>query len=263
MLRKIFGDKIFSFPKSLYATHDTIRFFVANKPNALILDFFAGSGTTLHAVNLLNAEDGGNRRCIMVTNNEVSDEEAKEFQKKGLRPGEQEWESKGIARYVTWPRTVCSIKGENIKGEALKGDYLGGDKDNPRKMSDGFKANAAFFKLGFLNPGAVALGRKFEELLPVLWMKAGAHGECPKYSPTDNERGHIVWPQNKMAILFDEGSFARFAKEVRDTPQVETSFVVTDYEPSYRAVVEAFPKHQVFSLYSDYLTSFRVNVKRG
>lgn len=263
MLRKIFGDKIFSFPKSLYATHDALRFFVANKPNALILDFFAGSGTTLHAVNLLNAEDGGNRRCIMVTNNEVSDAEAKEFQKKGVRPGDQEWETKGIARYVTWPRTVCSIKGENIKGEALKGDYLGGDKDNPRKISDGFKANAAFFKLGFLNPGSVALGRKFEELLPVLWMKAGAHGACPKYSPSDNERGYVVWPQNKMAVLFDEGSFAKFAKEVRDMPQVETIFVVTDYEPSYRAVVEAFPKHQVFSLYSDYLTSFRVNVKRG
>ena len=42
-----------------------------NKPNALILDFFAGSGTTLHAVNLLNKEDGGHRRCIMVTNNEI------------------------------------------------------------------------------------------------------------------------------------------------------------------------------------------------
>ncbi len=263
LIKKVIGENRFNFPKSLYAVTDCIRFFVANKPNALILDFFAGSGTTLHAVNLLNAEDGGNRRCIMVTNNEVSDAEAKEFQKKGLRPGDQEWESKGIARYVTWPRTVCSIKGENIKGEPLKGDYLGGDKDNPRKMSDGFKANAAFFKLGFLNPGAVALGRKFEELLPVLWMKAGAHGECPKYSPSDKERGYVVWPENKMAVLFDEGSFAKFAKEVRDTPQVETIFVVTDYEPSYRAVVEAFPKHKVYSLYGDYLTSFRVNVKRG
>jgi adenine-specific DNA-methyltransferase len=38
--------------------------------NALILDFFAGSGTTLHAVMQLNAEDGGNRQCILVTNNE-------------------------------------------------------------------------------------------------------------------------------------------------------------------------------------------------
>ena len=62
LLNKIIGKR-FSFPKSLYAEHDTLRFFVANKPNALIVDFFAGSGTTLHAVNLLNAEDGGHRRC--------------------------------------------------------------------------------------------------------------------------------------------------------------------------------------------------------
>lgn len=58
LLTKLIGKR-FTFPKSLYAVHDSIRFFVANKPNALILDFFAGSGTTLHAVNLLNAEDGG------------------------------------------------------------------------------------------------------------------------------------------------------------------------------------------------------------
>lgn len=77
LLNNIFHDRRFSFPKSLYAVRDTLRFFVADKPDALIVDFFAGSGTTLHAVNLLNAEDGGNRRCIMVTNNEVSDDEAK------------------------------------------------------------------------------------------------------------------------------------------------------------------------------------------
>lgn len=64
LLNSIIGEKRFTFPKSLYAVHDTIRFFVANKPNALIVDFFAGSGTTMHAVNLLNAEDGGHRRFI-------------------------------------------------------------------------------------------------------------------------------------------------------------------------------------------------------
>ena len=149
LLRKIFGDKAFSFPKSLYAEHDTIRF-VANKPNALVIDFFAGSGTTMHAVNLLNAEDGGHRRCIMVTNNEVSDAEAKEMSQRGLKPGDEEWEKLGIARYVTWPRTVCSIKGENIKGEPLKDNYIGSDIP----MADGFKANAAFFKLGFLDKNA-------------------------------------------------------------------------------------------------------------
>lgn len=97
ILRKIFDDKVFAFPKSLYAEHDTIRFFVANKPNALIVDFFAGSGTTLHAVNLLNAEDGGHRRCIMVTNNEVSVDEAKSLTARGYQPGDEEWNKLGIA----------------------------------------------------------------------------------------------------------------------------------------------------------------------
>lgn len=96
-----FIGKRFSFPKSLYAVHDVIRFFVTNNPNALIVDFFAGSGTTMHAVNLLNAEDGGHRRCIMVTNNEVSADEAKMLKDKGYQPGDAEWEKLGIAHYVT------------------------------------------------------------------------------------------------------------------------------------------------------------------
>ena len=78
--------------------HDTLRFFVANKPNALILDFFAGSGTTLHAVNLLNAEDGGQRRCILVTNNEVSIEDEAKLREKGHLPGDDAWNALGIAR---------------------------------------------------------------------------------------------------------------------------------------------------------------------
>lgn len=55
-----------------------IRWLCALKINhpLLVIDFFAGSGTTLHAVNLLNYQDGGKRRCIMVTNNEVSSDEA-------------------------------------------------------------------------------------------------------------------------------------------------------------------------------------------
>ncbi len=173
LLSKFIGEQKFSFPKSLYAEHDTIRFFVANKPNALIVDFFAGSGTTLHAVNLLNAEDGGHRRCILVTNNEVSDAEAKEMTAKGLKPGDEEWEKLGIARYVTWPRTVCSIEGHDINGNPLKGNYLGSDLP----MADGFKANAAFFKLGFLDKTKVSLGMQFKEMLPTLWMKAGAIGK--------------------------------------------------------------------------------------
>ncbi len=68
LLKKIIGNRDFPFPKSIHAVTDTLR--LVTKPGDVVLDFFAGSGTTLHAVAQLNAEDGGNRRCILVTNNE-------------------------------------------------------------------------------------------------------------------------------------------------------------------------------------------------
>ena len=194
LLNAIIGKR-FDFPKSLYAVHDTIRFFVVNKPNALIVDFFAGSGTTLQAVNLLNAEDGGKRRCIMVTNNEVSEAEAKELKRKGYQPGDEEWERLGIARYVNWPRTVCSIEGHDVNGQPLKGEYLGTDK---REMKEGFESNCVFFKLEFLDKTQVALGRQFRELLPMLWMKAGAFGQCPQLEK-DGVPEMLVLPENRCA----------------------------------------------------------------
>jgi len=48
---------------------------VRNDPDSLILDFFAGSGTTAHAVHKLNKEDGGNRRVILVSSTEATDDE--------------------------------------------------------------------------------------------------------------------------------------------------------------------------------------------
>lgn len=126
-IKNILPGRKFTYPKSLYAVHDTIRFITKEKKEALIVDFFAGSGTTLHAINLLNSEDGGHRRCIMVTNNEVSVDEAKVLDKQGHKPGDAAWEKVGIARYVTWPRTVCSIEGHDVHGKPLKGNYLSSD----------------------------------------------------------------------------------------------------------------------------------------
>ncbi|CAH1686604.1 Type III restriction-modification system methylation subunit [Hyphomicrobiales bacterium] len=56
----------FTFPKSLWAVYDPIEAVTGNHKDAIILDFFAGSATTAHAVMQLNANDGGNRRFIMV-----------------------------------------------------------------------------------------------------------------------------------------------------------------------------------------------------
>ena len=60
----------FPFPKSLYAVQDCIKAVIHSKENAIILDYFAGSGTTGHAVLLLNKEDNGQRKFILCTNNE-------------------------------------------------------------------------------------------------------------------------------------------------------------------------------------------------
>ena len=256
LLQKIIGKR-FSFPKSLYAERDTIRFFVANKPSALIVDFFAGSGTTLHAVNLLNAVDGGHRRCILVTNNEVSDAEAKEMKARGLNPGDAEWEKLGIARYVTWPRTVCSIEGHDVNGNPLKGNYLGSDIP----MSDGFKANAAFFKLGFLDKTKVSLGRQFKELLSTLWMKAGAHGPCPAVE--EGVPDMLILPENRMAILNDENCFGEFAERIEEHPEIDVVYLVTDYEAGFTAMTDALPGRTTYQLYRDYLDNFRINAGRN
>ncbi len=83
LLRELLGGRRFDYPKSLYAVRDTLDALLASKPDALILDFFAGSATTLHATALLNAQDGGQRRCVLVTNNEVTDNDTKDLAAKG------------------------------------------------------------------------------------------------------------------------------------------------------------------------------------
>ena len=260
LLNSIIGEKRFTFPKSLYAVHDTIRFFVANKSNALIVDFFAGSGTTMHAVNLLNAEDGGHRRCIMVTNNEVSADEAKMLQDKGCQPGDVEWEKLGIAHYVTWPRTVCAIEGHDVNGNPLKGDYLGSEP--PMHMADGFKANAAFFKLGFLDPTAVSLGMRFSEMLPTLWLKTGAKGKCPELTG-EQMPDMLILPENQFAVLINENIFADFAEKLVEHPEIQTVFLATDYEVNYQSMVKNLNVTEAYQLYRDYLDHFRVNRGRN
>lgn len=260
LLKNIVGDARFSFPKSLYSVHDSLKYFVDEKPNALIVDFFAGSGTTMHAVNLLNAEDGGHRRCIMVTNNEVSADEAKMLKDKGYQPGDAEWEKLGIAHYVTWPRTVCSIKGQDVNGNPLKGDYLGSEP--PMHMADGFKANAAFFKLGFLDPTAVSLGMRISEMLPTLWLKTGAKGKCPE-STGEQVPDMLILPENQFAVLINENTFADFAEKLAEHPEIQTVFLATDYEVNYQSMVKNLNVENAYQLYRDYLDHFRVNRGRN
>lgn len=250
-------DRKFPFPKSLYAVEDTLRFFVSDKPEALILDFFAGSGTTGHAVMRLNHQDGGHRRCILVTNNAVSMEEAKELSESGYKPGDDEWENRGICRYNTFPRLKAAITGINTLGKAVAGSYKFNDEF---EMSEGFSENFAYFKLGFLDKNAVALGRQLKELIPVLWLKAGAHGKCPE-SIEENAK-MLIAPSNRFAILINERYFMDFQRQVDEYPEIETLYFVTDSGAGYREMISRYSEKNTYQLYRDYLDNFRIGTGR-
>jgi adenine-specific DNA-methyltransferase len=139
----------FPYPKSLYAVEDALRFFLVDNSQAIVLDFFSGSGTTAHAVMRLNHQDGGRRQCISVTNNEVAADEQKALREQGLRPGDTEWEKHGICDYITKPRVAAAITGKTPDGEPIKGDYKFTDEF---PMADGFEENAEFFTLTYETP---------------------------------------------------------------------------------------------------------------
>jgi len=94
LVHALVPDNHFDFPKSVYNTYDCIAPILYERKNALVLDFFAGSGTTGHTVLMLNKEDNGNRKFILCTNNE-----------------------NGIAQEVCYPRIKSVIKGHKDYAE--------------------------------------------------------------------------------------------------------------------------------------------------
>ena len=145
----------------------------------------------------------------------------------------------------------------DINGEPLKGNYLGSDLP----MADGFKANAAFFKLGFLDKTRVALGTQFKELLPVLWMKSGAVGACPALE-SDDLLDLVLFPENKFAVLIDEAAYSGFAEQLAAHPEIQTVFLVTDSVSAYREMIVGMEDKETYQLYRDYLDNFRINTGR-
>lgn len=72
-VRALFGESAFDYPKPVSLIRELVR--QSTGPDDLVLDFFAGSATTAQAVMELNAEDGGNRRFIMVSSTEATEDE--------------------------------------------------------------------------------------------------------------------------------------------------------------------------------------------
>jgi adenine-specific DNA-methyltransferase len=379
LLQRILGRRnAFPFPKSVYAVRDCLAAATRNNPNAIIVDFFAGSGTTLNAVHLLNLLDGGRRLCIQVTNNEVGDQESERLMGNGFQPGDAEWEALGICRAVTWPRSKFTIRGRRDDGTPLPGDYLTGktiDRERPRRvthigfvepgaldrpakkkqllalieglpqtlvtdpcpfivsedhkasvlfdegafdawlaaldgqghitdlyivtpdkkrfdalkaevqdllgpilvpeeekrpLADGFAANLAYFKLEFLDKDRVALKRAFREILPLLWLKAGAIGARPELGRGEPEPAFFAPPANPFAVLLDEGSLKALLAALSGRSGLRCFFIVTDSEDAFQEMsAEAMavlrsdsPDIETVQLYRDYLENFLINTDR-
>jgi adenine-specific DNA-methyltransferase len=251
MLMRFIPDRRFPFPKSLYAVEDALRFFLADKPDAVVIDFFAGSGTTAHAVMRLNHQDGGHRRSIMVTNNEVSATEETSLRRKGHRPGDPEWEALGICDFITKPRIEAAITGLTPSGETIRGEYQFTD---PFPMSDGLEENVEFFTLTYEDPRVVGADMAFEAIAPLLWMRAGARGE-----PITSTTGTFALADT-YGVLFAIDAAGAFAAAVDQAGELEVAFIVTDDEKQFQRVAALLPgRVETVRLYESYLRTFEIN----
>ncbi len=215
--------RAFSFPKSLYSTKDAVAAIVRNNKKALIVDFFAGSGTTLHAVNLLNAEDDGKRRCILVTNNEASAEEMQELNSNGYQPGDPEWESHGICRAVTWPRTEYSILGKRADGTILTGEYF-------TSQTTTKEVNRSFYQLGFVEtPAALTLSAK-KQIVALI-----GKDKLPQ-SLVKSDSRFIVSEKHTASVLFDPEAADEWLAALEDQENITDFYIATQDNRRFNAI---------------------------
>ena len=247
----------------MYAVRDALATVCGERKDAVILDFFAGSGTTYHATALLNAEDGGHRRCILVTNNEIGEQEEKRLRKQGYRPGDDDFEKQGICESVTWPRCKYVTQGFRDDKSRLTGQYLDNENKKGKKLSDGFDENLEYFKIDFLNPDEVAHGDRLNELIPVLWLIAGAKGPFNPGSISITD-GYYFSAQSPFAVLVQEEQFPQFLKELRLRDDITHIFLVTYSEDSFNEMCANLPKSvKKIRLYRSYLDHFNTNTEQS
>jgi len=249
VLKAIIPERRFPFPKSLYAVEDALRFFVASKPDAIVLDFFSGSGTTTHAVMRLNKQYGGCRQCISVTNNEVAADEQKALREKGLRPGDEDWEKHGICDYITKPRVAAAITGKTPDDKPIEGDYKFIDEF---PMAEGFEENSEFFTLTYETPVSVSHNLAFNRVAPLLWLRAGARGSRIDKLPADG------WAMADAYGLLNNVDVATpFIKALAKVDGICAAYIVTNDDRRFQAVAKRLPYGiEPVRLYESYLTNF-------
>ncbi|MEX0754723.1 MAG: DNA methyltransferase [Actinomycetota bacterium] len=240
----------FSYPKSVYAVRDAIDVAIGDRSDALIVDFFAGSGTTLHATMMLNARDGAGRRCVLVTNNELNYTTAQRLNRQGHFVGDPAFEAAGVFEAATRPRVVAAVTGQRQDHTPLQGTYL-----DDRDYAAGYEENVEFFRLDYLSPAEVEFGLKFASVHPLLWLKAGGIGER---QDVDSSRPLELPANSPYAILFDPSGVPELVSSLRARSDVTHVFIVADSAESFSQTASDLPGElETVRLYRDYLETMR------
>ena len=241
-LQRVLGEKRFPNPKDHEVLMRWLR--LSADRDSLVLDFFGGSGTTAEAVMRLNAEDGGTRRCILVTNNEVAAVAAKKLRKDGARPGDPEWEATGVYEYVAKPRIETVATGQGPDGSTY---------------SEGLEQNVEFFDLTYEAPLRVSTNREFAKIAPLLWMRAGSQGR----RIDELEAGWDV--ADTYGVIEDLDRSEPFLKAVTEGGEaVVMAFVITDEDRLFQTICRELPDHvEPVRLYEAYLRNFEIESGRS
>jgi adenine-specific DNA-methyltransferase len=253
--KALLKERRFPYPKSLFAVEDTLRFYLSGIPDAVVLDYFAGSGTTAHAVMRLNRQDNGRRTSISVTNNEVGADEQHSLRSKGLRSGDAEWEALGICEQITKPRISAAITGRTPDGDPINGEYKFTDQF---PIADGFEENVEFFTLTYEAPLRVASNREFTQISPLLWLRAGSRGR----RIDDISDGWDV--ADVYGVIADLDQSGAFLQAITENEDIAMAFVVTDDDALFETLVAALPDHvEPVRLYESYLRNFEIEAGRA
>ena len=130
-----------------------------------------------------------------------------------------------------------------------------------RNVSSGLKENLAYFRLEYLNPDAVEVGRHLNDLLPALWLMSGGLGDVPRAAGSE---GYLIPKGSHFALLVDEARFRAFQKALGKRPDVRWVFLVTDSDEAFQQMSamlpRTIPQSQRRQLFRDYLNNFSINL---
>ena len=234
----------FPFPKSLYTVKECLEATCKNNPNAIILDFFSGSGTTGHAVLEMNKEDGGNRQFILCTNNENSICEKvthpriknviKGYEYNGTEKNTLFQEKININLFKSGQDFIEKIKAYKLKHkkqyDSFKNEFenkvfkLIGVK-NIKDKKEGLGGNLRYFKTDFINYNSF-----ITDSLKMKITKNATEMLCIKenaFEKIKDNKGFKIFKSNKhyVGIIFKDNFLHKFKEQIKKIDKSSSIYV--------------------------------------